>query len=300
MISAIPYFFLSLAMILVGSSVAAGEILIRHFPVHLGSLLRFGLAAVLIVPVWLLREGRPPKLPARVWAILAAQTLCGSVLFNIFVLNGLRWTSPAAAGIITSTTPACMGLLAWLLLGERPGGRAVLGICLSVAGVAILNLAGTREGNGESWVGNLFVVAAVVVEALFLLVRKSIREPLSALAVSSYVTLLATAFFLPLGLPQALDFDFAALPAEAWGCVLYFAAVVTILAYLCWFAGVTRVPAGVAGIFTGILPLSALLVSAMYLGQPVTQEHLFGCGLAISSIVLICSGKTRPSVRAEA
>ncbi len=293
MITIFPYLCLSLAMILVGSSVAAGEILIRHFPVHLGSLLRFGLAAVLIVPVWLLREGRPARLPARVWAILAGQTLCGSVLFNIFVLSGLRWTSPAAAGIITSTTPACMGLLAWLLLGERPGRRSVLGICLSVAGVAILNLAGARDGSGESWAGNLLVVAAVVVEALFLLIRKSIREPLSPLAVSSYVTLLATAFFLPLGLPQALDFDFASLPAEAWWCVLYYAAIVTILAYLCWFAGVTRVQAGVAGIFTGLLPVSALLVSAAVLNQPVTREHLLGCTLAMASIVLICAGKTR-------
>lgn len=284
----IPYFCLSLAMILVGSSVVAGEILIRHFPVHLGSLLRFALASALILPLWITREGRPPRLARRTWMILTGQALCGSVLFTIFLLHGLRWTSPGAAGIITSTTPACMSLLAWMLLRERPGKRIVIGIGLSVAGVAILNLAGTEKTGVHSWPGNLLVAAAVVVESLFLLVRKSIREQLSPLAVSSLITLLATGFFLPLGLIQAQDFDFAALPLEAWMSVVYYAVAVTILAYLCWFAGVTRVRASVAGVFTAILPVSSLTLSALVLGQPVGPEQLAGCLLALASIVLIC------------
>jgi drug/metabolite transporter (DMT)-like permease len=287
----IPHALLSLAMVLVGSSVVAGEILIRHFPVHLGSLLRFALASALIIPVWLLREGRPPRLRRRTWLILSAQALCGSVLFTIFLLQGLRWTSAAAAGIITSTTPACMSLLAWLLLGERPARRIVAGICLSVTGVAILNLAGTSASGQQSWIGNLFVAAAVVVESLFLLVRKSIREQLSPLAVSSLISGLATCFFLPLGASQAITFNFAALPLEAWASIIYYAVAVTILAYLCWFGGVTKVKAGVAGVFTGILPVSALTLSALVLDQPVGLEHLLGCGLAMGGIVLICRKK---------
>lgn len=283
-----PHLFLSLAMILVGSSVVAGEILIRHFPIHLGSLLRFALASLLIVPLWIAREGRPPRLARRTWLILTGQALCGSVLFTIFLLHGLRWTSPGAAGIITSTTPACMSLLAWVLLKERPGRRIIFGIGLSVAGVAILNLAGAEKTGVQSWPGNLLVAAAVVVESLFLLVRKSIREQLSPLAVSSLITVLATGFFLPLGLVQAMGFDFAALPWEAWVSVVYYAVAVTILAYLCWFAGVTRVRASVAGVFTAILPVSALILSALVLDQPVGPEHLTGCLLALASIALIC------------
>ena len=287
----IPHVLLGLAMILVGSSVVAGEVLIRHFPVHLGSLLRFALAAALIIPFWLKREGRPPRLRRRTWMILTAQALCGSVLFTIFLLHGLRWTSPAAAGIITSTTPACMSLLAWLLLKERPRKRIVVGIALSVAGVAILNVAGTGAGSAQSWPGNLLVGGAVIVESMFLLVRKSIQEQLSPLAVSSLITGLATCFFLPLGLIQAQGFDFAALPLEAWASVVYYAVAVTILAYLCWFAGITKVRAGVAGVFTAILPLSSLVLSALVLGEPIGAKHILGCALALCSIVLICRGE---------
>lgn len=288
MIRTLPHLCLAAAMALVGSSVAAGEIMIRHFPIHLGSLLRFALASAIIVPVWLWREGGLPRLRPRSWLILAAQTLCGSVLFTIFVLHGLRWTSPASAGIITSTTPACMGLLAWIILGERPGRRIMAGIVLSVTGIAVLNLAGAHDAAGGSWLGNLLVAAAVVVESLFLLVRKSIPEKLSPLATASIVCVLATLFFMPLGLSQARGFAFAALPMEAWWCVLYYAVAVTIVAYLCWFAGVTQVAAPVAGIFTGILPVSALAVSALFLGQDIGVSHLTGCALAMASIALIC------------
>lgn len=288
----LPHLCLAAAMALVGSSVVAGEIMIRHFPIHLGSLLRFALASAIIVPFWLWIEPRPPRLRPRSWLILAGQTLCGSALFTIFVLHGLRWTSPASAGIITSTTPACMGLLAWIILGERPGGRIMAGIALSVTGIAILNLAGAQDGPDGSWRGNLLVAAAVVVESLFLLVRKSIPEKLSPLATSSIISVLATLFFMPLGLSQARGFAFAALPMEAWWCVLYYAVAVTIIAYLCWFAGVTKVPASVAGIFTGILPVSALAVSALFLGQNVAWPHLLGCALAMASIGLICGRGT--------
>lgn len=283
-----PHLFLTLAMILVGSSVVAGKVLINYFPIHLGSLLRFALATLLIVPVWLLREGRPARLAPRTWLILAGQALCGSVLFTILLLHGLRWTSPGAAGIITSTTPACMSLLAWVLLGDRPNRRTLVGITLSVVGVAVLQLGEPGPAASQSWFGTLLVAGAVIVESLFLLVRKTVREPLSALAVSSLVTLLATLFFLPLGLPEAMDFDFAALPWQAWASVLYYAAAVTVLAYLCWFAGVTRVPAGVAGVFTSVLPVSALLLSALILGQPVRPAHIVGCALTLTSIALIC------------
>ena len=45
-------------------------------------------------------------------------------------------------------------------------------------------------------------------------------------------------------------------------------------------------PAAV-GIFTGVLPVSALAVSAFFIGQDVTWPHMIGCALSIGSIALI-------------
>ena len=291
------YLDLTMAMILVGSSVAAGKFMIQELPVHLASALRFGCAALLIVPLLLILEGIP-RLSLRSWAILFVQAACGSFLFNVFLLAGLARTSAGAAGIITSTTPACMGLTAFAVLGERPSRRVVAGIALSVAGILAVNLhdAGTDMG---ALAGNLLVLCAVMAETFFLLLRKLIPEPVSPLAVSTIMTVFGLALFTPGALVQARGFDFAAVSWGSWGVVAYYGAFVTVAAYLFWFSGVQRVGAGTAGVFTAVMPVSALVLSALFLGEAVTPAALAGCALVLAGIACISAPARRGPGRAR-
>ncbi|EGB15096.1 protein of unknown function DUF6 transmembrane [Pseudodesulfovibrio mercurii] len=279
---------LSLAMILVGSSVVAGRIMVEELPVYLASALRFALALAILLPMLNAREGGLPSLCRRTWLKLAVQSLCGSFLFTVFLLHGLTLTGPASAGIITSTTPACMGLIAWLFLRDRPSRRVLLGICLSVAGVLVINLVGTAgPGGANPVVGNLLVLAAVLFESLFLLIRKTVPEPLSPLAAATVISLFGLAWFLPMGVVEAARTDLAAISATGWLVIGYYGAFVTVLAYLFWFAGVTKVPPSTAGVFTAVMPVSALVLSALVLHEPVGWQQLTGCGCVLAGIVLI-------------
>lgn len=282
----LAFSFLAMAMILVGSSVVAGAILTASFPVHLGSLLRFVLASLLLVPMLLLAEGRFPRLGFKSVLVLAGQALCGSVLFTIFLLYGLRSTSPGTAGIITSTTPAVMALLAWMLFGEKPGRLVMASICCCVGGLWLVSFA-SLDTAAQSLSGNLLVLGAVVVESLFLLLRKNIAEALSPLAVSTLISLFATLFFLPVGLHEALSFDFTKPDLLAWANIVYYAVVVTILAYLCWFAGIVHVRAASAASVTALLPVSSLFFSATVLSERVTTQQVGGCALVLLGIALI-------------
>ena len=106
--------------------------------------------------------------------------------YDVLLLNGLRLTSAAAAGIIASTTPAWMALIAVAFLGERLGLRSWAGVGLAVSGVAMLNLVGVTGGGEQSLLGNLYALGAVMAESLFLLLRRALPRHLSPLAVSSY------------------------------------------------------------------------------------------------------------------
>eukprot|EP00828_Plagiopyla_frontata_P046122 TRINITY_DN8089_c0_g1_i1.p2 TRINITY_DN8089_c0_g1~~TRINITY_DN8089_c0_g1_i1.p2 ORF type:complete len:253 (-),score=101.17 TRINITY_DN8089_c0_g1_i1:85-843(-) len=236
---------LSLAMVLVGSSVVAGKVMVAELPVFLASALRFGLALCILVPLVWRREGGLPRISRRSWLIMGAQSLCGSFLFTVFLLYGLTHTGPSSAGIVTATTPACMGLLAWLFLREKPSGATGVGIVLSVLGVAVINLVGGRGGvSGDAPVlGNLMVLGAVVFESLFLLMRKSVPEPLSPLAVSTVISLFGLLWFLPMGVVEWVTTDLALVGLAGWLSVIYYGLFVTVAAYLFWFAGVTKVPA---------------------------------------------------------
>lgn len=289
---------LSMAMILVGSSVVAGKFMIVEMPPHLASALRFAFAAILIVPLLFILEG-VPRLSARSWGILFVQAACGSFLFNVFLLGGLSLTGAGAAGIITSTTPACMGLIALVVLGERPTRRAATGIALSVAGVMAVNIQATGFETG-SLVGNGLILCAVLAESLFLLLRKTVREPVSPLAVSTAMTCFGLILFTPGALIQAHGFDFGAVSWATWGTVAYYGAFITVAAYLFWFSGVMQVDAGTAGVFTAIMPVSAVALSMLLLGEPLSPAHVAGCTLVLAGIWCISRpGGRRPARREQ-
>lgn len=286
--NAIAYLNLSLAMVLVGSSVVAGKVMVDELPVFLASALRFLLALIILLPLIHIREGGLPKLSKRSWIMLAIQSLCGSFLFTVFLLYGLTYTSPSDAGIITSTTPACMGIIGWVFLRDSPSLATGAGIALSVAGVLVINLVDSSGGSGSNplW-GNLLVLGAVVFESLFLLIRKTVPEPLSPLAVSTLISLFGLGWFLPGAVVQGMALDMATITVTGWFTVVYYGVFVTVLAYLFWFAGITQVPVSTAGVFTAIMPVSAVVLSALVLGEPIGWPQLAGCGCVLMGIVLI-------------
>ena len=60
-------------------------------------------------------------------------------MFTLLMLNGVQRTSAVAAGVITSTIPAVVALFSWLILKERPNGRALISIALAIVGVVVIN-----------------------------------------------------------------------------------------------------------------------------------------------------------------
>ena len=283
------YMNLVMAMVIVGSSVAVGKVMISSMPIFLASELRFVLASVLLLAFLFKKEGGLPRLSRKSMFIIAGQSLCGSFLFTICLLYGLSMASPASAGIITSTTPAFMALICWALLGERPGRAGVAGIVLSVAGIFLLGFAGGGDGYGgcSNILGIFLVLAAVVFESLFLILRKFVSEPLSPLAASTLVSIFGMIYFLPVAVGQGMVADWGGFTLEAWISVAYYAVFITFLAYLFWFTGVVLVPGYVAGVFTSIMPVSALVFCAVILGEDITLAHAGGLLLVLAGIVVI-------------
>lgn len=287
------YINLSLAMVIVGSSVVVGKIMVTELPVFLASALRFALALAILIPVLYFREGGFPRISRRSWLMLAVQSLCGSFLFTSFLLYGLTMTGSASAGIITSTTPACMGIIAWVFLREKPVFKTIVGIVLSIFGVFVLNMVqnSSTVSGSNPLLGNVLVLGAVAFESLFLLIRKTVPEPLSPLAVSTMISLFGLLWFLPVGAYEACVVDLAAISLTGWLTVLYYGVFVTVLAYLFWFAGITKVPASTAGVFTAIMPVSALVLSALVLSEPIGWAQLAGCGFVLCGIIFISKGE---------
>lgn len=68
------------------------------------------------------------------------------------------------------------------------------------------------------------------------------------------------------------------------------------LAYLFWFAGIVHVRAATAGVFTALMPASALFLSTLVPGEPLTAAKIVNCVLVLGSICLLSLPGHPPAV----
>jgi hypothetical protein len=122
------------------------------FPVFLLAWLRFAIAAVAMTP-WLRRpaDEAPPR------RAHASPALPRVVLRQLPVLDlHARGRLPqlgARGGRDHGGDPAVVAVLSWLILGERPGVRVMVGIAFAIAGIALVSFA--RDAGGELASGSL-------------------------------------------------------------------------------------------------------------------------------------------------
>ena len=275
-------------MAIVGSSIVVGKVAVARLPVFLLSGLRFAVAAAILGVLVLLVERPLPRLARRDVAVLALQSFAGIFAFNVLLLEGLRFTSAAEGGIVTSTTPAVAAALAVVALGERWSRPRTLGVALAVAGILALNTAGGLGARGP-WplLGNVLVFGAVVGEAVFVVCSRVASQRLPPLVVATAISALGFAMFLPAALLEMRAFPLSRLALADWALVGYYGVVVTVVAFLLWARGVARVPASAASVFTGVLPVSALALSHLALGETITPPHVGAAALVILGIVVL-------------
>ncbi len=287
--------YLTLAMITVGSTVVASRIIAAGLPPFTAAALRFAIALPIFLALMRWRGQRLPRPGRRDLALIVLQALCGSVGYAVLLVAGLRTTSAANAGVIAGCLPAVGALVGALVLRERIGARLLLAIGLACAGLAAVVATPGRAdavAASSSFTGDLLVMAAVGCEALFLLLNKRLRVPLAPLAQSTWMT----AFGFVLTLVPALGEHAWSAPVDTPALlgVVYYALVPTVGGYLLWYAGAERVSAGHAALYTAVLPVSALILAALVLHEPITGRQLAGAACVLAAIVASAvSGRTR-------
>ena len=285
--------FLSLAMVTVGSPVVASRIIAAGLPPFTAAALRFAIALPIFLALMRWHGQRLPRPARHDMGLIVLQALCGSVGYAVLLMAGLRTTSAANAGVITGCLPAVGALVGALVLRERLGTRLVLAIALACAGIAAVVIApGPANATANtSGVGNVLVLAAVACEAVFLLLNKRLRVPLSPLAQSTFMTALGLALTLVPALAErawTAPVDGAALLG-----VLYYALVPTVGGYLLWYAGAERVDAGRAALYTAVLPVSALALAALVLHEPIGGRQLAGAACVLAAIAASATPRRR-------
>jgi drug/metabolite transporter (DMT)-like permease len=283
----LAYGCLALAMAVVGAYVGFSKALLAVFPVFVLAWLRFGIAAAAMTP-WLRRPADEAPLDRRTHGLLFLESFFGNFLFSICMLFGIYRSTALAAGVIMAAIPAVVALLSWLLLGERPGWRAALGIGCAIAGIALVAFARDDEGDlaSGSLLGSLLLLAAVTCESLYVVIGKKLAAHLGPKRISALINLWGLALVTPLALWQLPDFGFGFIPPSSWVLLVVYSIAASVLTVWLWMTGVKHVPASSAGVFTVFLPISAATVGMLIYGERFTFAQGAAFALALVGVVL--------------
>ena len=288
----IAYGCLALSMTLVGTYVALSKPLVAAFPVLLLAWLRFGIAA-LAMPHWLKRPADEPPMTRRTRGLVFLESFLGNFLFSVCMLFGVSMTSAVSAGVIMASIPAVVAVASWMFLRERIGWRIGLAIGCAAVGIGLLALspahaaAPTDAPRGAMpWLGNVLVFCAVLCEAAYAVIGKSLTGRLGPKRISSLINLWGFVLSTPFGLWFAWRFDFASVGASTWGLLVLYALAASIWTVWLWMTGLKRVPAAQAGVFSVMLPVSAALVGVLVLGESLGGAQILAFAAALAGVVL--------------
>ena len=277
------YALLAASTSLVGSYVGLSKLLVLAFPVFLLAGLRFGFAALLMLP-WLKKPAHEAPLDARSRRLLFLESFLGNFLFSICMLFGLKQSSAVVAGVVLAGIPAAVALLSWLFLKEHLSRRVLAGIACAVGGIALV-ATGKQGGAQTTPLGALLLVAAVFCEGCYVVIGKKLTAGLGPKRISALINLWGLALVSPLAIWQATSFDFGAPAVLDWALLGYYSAVASIVTVWLWMAGLERLPAAKAGVFMVFLPVSTALVGLL-LGESLSAAQALAYGLALSGVLL--------------
>lgn len=288
--------YLAAAMTLVGSTVVASKIIGAGLPPFTATALRFAIALPCFALLMAVTGARIPRLGRRDWLLLMAQAIAGSVGYTTLLIAGLQRASAVDGGIILGTLPLVAAAIAVLVLGERAGRAALAAIGVAGFGVWLMSRHAAAAGGAASLAGNALILGAVVCEGLFILLNKRLHVPVAPLALSTIMSAFGLAFS---ALACVAEAPWAlTLPAGALTAVAYYALVPTVGGFLLWYAGAARVRGSDAALFTALAPVSAVMLAAGLLGEPLAAAQLAGMACVLAAVVMLAwAGRDRPPLK---
>jgi drug/metabolite transporter (DMT)-like permease len=139
-------------------------------------------------------------------------------------------------------------------------------------------------------------MGALAGEVGFSLLAVPLLPRLGPIRVSAYASALAVPMLLIAGLvADGGGFLRVATAGEAAG-LIYLATVVTTIAFFLWYDALARLGADLAGLFAGVIPASAAIITVVLgLGLPGHAE-LAGVGLVAVGVITGLAPRHRPAL----
>jgi drug/metabolite transporter (DMT)-like permease len=266
----------------------AGRLLAGEVSPLSASFLRFLIAALLLLLLTHRTHGRMPRPSGRQLVSLTVLGLTGVVSYNLFFFKGLTTVTAGRASVIIAMNPILITLFATVIFREPLHRYRLIGVLVSVCGAIIAISQGHPASlfrGGLGW-GDAFIFCCVLSWVAYTLVGKAVLGGLSPLVAVAYSALIGA---IGLGVPAlgtGLLGRISGFSIYNWFSLAYLGIFGTVVGFIWYYEGIRTIGAGRASLFINFVPLGAIAMGYLFLGEPVTLSLVAGTLLVVGGVYL--------------
>ena len=284
--------YLLTATALWAGNAIAGRVLVGSISPITLSAVRWGLAAMLLLPLgWrVFMPGSALWQNKKRFLLLG---LFGVGSYNVLLYLALQTSTAINVTLIGASMPIWMLFIGAVFYQVKPSILQMIGAVVSLLGVGIVLTRGDLAAllSMQMVVGDLLIMLATILWAFY---SWMLSRPGSSterqwpwaefLMAQVTVGLLWTGFFD--GFEIAAGHAFLELNWWTASLILFVAIGPSLIAYRCWGLGVNGAGPTVAAFFANFIPLFTALLSAAMLGEPPQLFHGLAFALIVAGIVI--------------
>ncbi|NDP43592.1 MAG: DMT family transporter [Aromatoleum sp.] len=279
---------LALVALIWGGTFIAGRIATMEMSPATAALWRYLIACAALVIAAFALEGGLPRLSQRQWVAVTLLGATGVFAYNLCFMFGMKTVAAGRASLIVALNPAMIMLGSALILRERIEARKVLGIAIALAGAAIVIGRGNPLAllSGAAGTGEALMFGCALSWMAFTLIAKRVMRGLSPLAMTTYASLLGTVMLaLAVTLTGA---EFIPHFSPAGAVALVFLGVLGTAVAFVWFNdGVRVLGPSRAAVFINLVPVAAVTLGVLLLGETVDAPVIAGGALVVTGVWLL-------------
>jgi drug/metabolite transporter (DMT)-like permease len=237
--------------------------------------------------LYLLIAGPSFRLALAHWRAIALLAVLNNVIPFSLIFLGQTQLGAGLASVLNATTPFWTLIIANAMTSdEKLSWNKVLGVVLGVAGTAIMIGPGLLSQLGAPAWAKFALVGASVSYAFALMVAKRLKSVPPPVLATGQLTA-STVVMLPVALLAFGPAEMAGAGMPVWLAVIGLALLSTAFAYLLYFRLVSDAGATNASLVTLIVPVSAILLGTLFLGEHLEPIEVFGMVVIAAGLVTI-------------
>ena len=258
---------------------------LQHIPPLPYNVARMVVGSVFaLIALWLSGSWRKPS-RADVWILLRA-SIFGFFVFQIFFTEGIQRTTSGNAAFMFCLLPVFVLLLNRFFGFDTINRAVVLGIACSIAGIVLIVLGAGREVSlaGHHLLGASLILLSQVGYAYYTVFSKELLDRYSTYQVTATMMVITTVLLLAVSVPEVHSVAWTALPASAWGSVVFSAIFALCLGNFLWIWGSGVIGTSRASVFNNLTPVFAVITAYFLLGETFGTTQVVGAVLVFAGV----------------